>query len=78
MEEERLQNSIKSAFYIDKLMLPPRTETGEMTAYEIQERLTDLFDVSNAISVVTDGRITDDVMARDEESMVQAIKKRFK
>lgn len=36
---EQLQNAIKSAFYIDKLMLPPRTETGEMTAYEIQQRL---------------------------------------
>jgi len=31
--------SLKSAFYIDKLMLPPRTETGEMTAYEIAQRL---------------------------------------
>ena len=36
---DQLQNAIKSAFYIDKLMLPPRTETGEMTAYEIQQRL---------------------------------------
>jgi hypothetical protein len=39
MMEQNLQNAIKSAFYIDKLMLPPRTETGAMTAYEIQQRL---------------------------------------
>lgn len=36
---ERLVSTLKSAFYIDKLMLPPRTETGEMTAYEISQRL---------------------------------------
>ncbi len=38
----QLQNSLKSVFYIDKLMLPPRTETGEMTAYEIQQRLSQM------------------------------------
>lgn len=36
---EDLKNSIKACFYIDKLMLPPRTETGEMTAYEVAQRL---------------------------------------
>ncbi len=36
---EKIINNIKSGFYIDKLMLPPRTETGEMTAYEISQRL---------------------------------------
>lgn len=39
---ERLDASIKSAFYIDKLLLPPRTETGEMTAYEVAQRLEQL------------------------------------
>lgn len=39
IEIDKLRESIKSAFYIDKLMLPPRTQTGEMTAYEIQQRL---------------------------------------
>jgi hypothetical protein len=39
LEAKELRDSIKSAFYIDKLMLPPRTETGEMTAYEIRQRL---------------------------------------
>ncbi len=38
----QLQQSLKSVFYIDKLMLPPRTETGEMTAYEIQQRLSQM------------------------------------
>lgn len=39
LEQKELRDAIKSAFYIDKLMLPPRTQTGEMTAYEIQQRL---------------------------------------
>lgn len=39
LEAKELRDAIKSGFYIDKLMLPPRTETGEMTAYEIQQRL---------------------------------------
>jgi hypothetical protein len=39
LEVEDLKGSIRSAFYIDKLLLPPRTETGEMTAYEIAQRL---------------------------------------
>lgn len=39
---EHLVGSIKSAFYIDKLLLPPRTETGEMTAYEVAQRLEQL------------------------------------
>ena len=36
---EDLRNSIKSSFFLDKLLLPPRTETGEMTAFEVQQRL---------------------------------------
>lgn len=38
-ESQDLKNSIRSIFFIDKLLLPPRTETGEMTAFEIQQRL---------------------------------------
>jgi hypothetical protein len=33
-----MQQAIKSIFFLDKLLLPPRTETGEMTATEIQIR----------------------------------------
>lgn len=36
--EENLKNSINSIFFLDKLLLPPRTETGEMTAFEIAQR----------------------------------------
>lgn len=35
---EDLRQSIRSMFFLDKLLLPPRTETGEMTAFEIAER----------------------------------------
>jgi hypothetical protein len=34
-----LVQSINESFFLDKLLLPPRTETGEMTAFEISERL---------------------------------------
>src|SRR3990167_2286730 len=33
---------IKEYFYLDKLLLPPRTETGEMTAYEVATRVEQL------------------------------------
>jgi hypothetical protein len=35
---EELKQAIKSMFFLDKLLLPPRNETGEMTAYETQVR----------------------------------------
>lgn len=36
---EDYRNSIQKVFYIDKLLLPPRNETGEMTAFEVDQRL---------------------------------------
>ena len=36
---EDLRTSIRNVFFLDKLALPPRTETGEMTAFEIQQRV---------------------------------------
>lgn len=39
---EDLRNAIKNIFFIDKLFLPPRTETGEMTAFEIDQRLAQM------------------------------------
>lgn len=39
---EDLRNSIRSIFFIDKLFLPPRTETGEMTAFEVDQRLAQM------------------------------------
>lgn len=34
-----LKEEIKQLFFLDKLLLPPRTETGEQTAFEIAERI---------------------------------------
>ena len=34
-----LRESIKQIFFLDKLLLPPRTETGEMTAFEVSQRV---------------------------------------
>lgn len=36
---EDLRDSIRRVFFLDKLILPPRTETGEMTAFEIAQRI---------------------------------------
>jgi hypothetical protein len=36
---EDLKNSIMKMFFLDKLLLPPRNETGEMTAFEVSERI---------------------------------------
>lgn len=36
---EELRASIRGIFFLDKLLLPDRTETGEMTAFEVSQRL---------------------------------------
>lgn len=36
---EELVKAINESFFLDKLLLPPRTETGEMTAFEVAERI---------------------------------------
>ena len=36
---EDLQKTIKEIFFLDKLLLPPRTDTGEQTAFEIATRV---------------------------------------
>jgi hypothetical protein len=35
----RLTTSIRSIFFLDKLLLPDRRETGEMTAFEVSQRI---------------------------------------
>jgi hypothetical protein len=34
-----LRDTINKIFFLDKLLLPPRTETGEMTAFEVAQRV---------------------------------------
>lgn len=36
---EDLKLSIRNIFFLDKLLLPPRNETGEMTAFEVSQRV---------------------------------------
>lgn len=36
---QELRESITQIFFLDKLQLPPRTETGEMTAFEVSQRV---------------------------------------
>ena len=37
--EQSLRDNIRQLFFLDKLLLPPRTETGEMTAFEVSQRI---------------------------------------
>jgi hypothetical protein len=37
--KEDYKNSIRQAFFLDKLLLPPREEVGEMTAFEVARRI---------------------------------------
>ena len=37
--KEDYKNSIRQAFFLDKLLLPPREEIGEMTAFETAKRI---------------------------------------
>lgn len=39
LELQRLQLAIEKAFFLDKITLPPRDQTGEMSAFEIAKRL---------------------------------------
>jgi len=36
---QRFSDTIQKIFYLDKLYLPPRTATGEMSAYEVSRRM---------------------------------------
>ncbi len=36
---QHMVEKIRRAYFLDKLMLPPRTETGEMSAFEVSQRL---------------------------------------
>jgi hypothetical protein len=39
---EELRNSIKGIFFIDKIIFPPRNQTGAMTATEVTERVNQM------------------------------------
>lgn len=51
--------TIQKIFYLDKLSLPPRTETGEMSAYEVSQRL----EQANKILGPTAGRLNTEFLA---------------
>lgn len=42
VSEADLKESIRSAFLLDNLTLPPRTETGEMSALEVSRRVSEM------------------------------------
>ena len=39
---EELTRAIQETFFIDKLTLPPRTDTGEMSAFEVAQRVEEM------------------------------------
>lgn len=47
--QQKYEDKIMKAFFLDKLMLPPRTETGEMTAFEVSQRLQQMQKVLGSV-----------------------------
>lgn len=43
-------DSIQKVFYLDKILLPPRNETGEMSAYEVSQRLEQVHKVMGPVA----------------------------
>lgn len=71
-----LQKSINSIFFIDKLLLPPRTETGEMTAYEVAQRVEQMQRVLGPQIARLNSELLDPIIKRQFSIMMRA--KQFK
>ena len=54
----RLKDQINKVFFLDKLALPPREDTGAMTAYEVSQRIEQMQRVLGAVL----GRLTTEVL----------------
>ena len=61
---EKLEEKVRGAFFIDKLLLPPRQETGEMTAFEIQQRLEQMQKVLGATLARLNSEFLEPMMGR--------------
>lgn len=69
---EDLRKSIRSAFFLDKLLLPPRTETGEMTAFEVQQRLEQMQKVLGPILSRLNSEFLSPLITRSFKMLVRA------
>ena len=67
-----LKESIRSAFLIDKLLLPPRTETGEMTAFEVSQRLEQMQRVLGPTLSRLNGELLEPLILRMFKSLLRA------
>lgn len=45
VSEQDVKESVRRAFLLDKLSLPPRTDTGEMSAFEVSRRVSEMSNV---------------------------------
>lgn len=68
-----LKEEIKQVFFLDKLLLPPRTETGEQTTYEIAQRIEQAQRVLGPVI----GRINEELLKKVAEYSFQKLLRRL-
>jgi hypothetical protein len=69
---EELSASIKEIFFLDKLLLPPRTETGEMTAFEISQRVEQMHRVLGPVLSRVNNELLNPLITRAFKLMLRS------
>jgi hypothetical protein len=69
--KKELANNIKALFFLDKLLLPPRTETGEMTAFEISQRVEQMQRVLGPVLSRLNQELLSPLIVRSFKSMLR-------
>jgi len=70
-EKQDLKDSIRSIFFLDKLLLPPRTETGEMTAFEVSQRVEQMQRVLGPVLSRLDHELLSPLIIRSFKAMLR-------
>lgn len=70
-EKQDLKDSIRSIFFLDKLLLPPRTETGEMTAFEVSQRVEQMQRVLGPVLSRLNQELLSPLIIRSFKSMLR-------
>lgn len=72
LETQEMRTSIKEAFFLDKLLLPPRTEVGEMTAFEVAQRIEQVQKVLGATFGRLNKELLEPLVLRAFKSLLRA------
>lgn len=72
MEVQEMRNAIRESFFLDKLLLPPRTEVGEMTAFEVAQRVEQVQKVLGATFGRLNKELLEPLVLRTFKSLLRA------